>query len=200
MPSTRGNLNWSNPVPAKVNMMIVRFDSLPLSPFPKLRGLKKVFFLGPSTERSIACVVWLNKSSSSNTESSGGRQQRLDSPPLRCCCQTCCQTHYKVRLLTADLQVTVVYCHVPSDPHVAPGAFHVIVGVAAFVCSQSDFRDELLVFTESLHLGCGPWQTHMACHCHIKIASVVQAVVGKTLNKFDSLGGDGRWNKFLTFD
>lgn len=63
-------------VVTEVNKVNVRFDNSPLSPFPKVRGLKKFFFLGPSTERSMACVVWLNRSSS-NSETSEWRQQGL---------------------------------------------------------------------------------------------------------------------------
>lgn len=38
-----------------------------------------------------------------------------------------------LKCLTAELQVTVVHGHIRANPHVAPGALRVIVGVAALV-------------------------------------------------------------------
>lgn len=180
----------------EINMVIVSNDNLPLSPLPKVRGLKKFFFLGPSTERSIACVVWLNKSSS-NSESSERRQQRLDSSPPWCCFQTSIRS--QAMLLTAELEITVVHGHIPGNLHVAPRALRVIVRVAALVWSQRDFWDELLVYAQNLHHGCWPRQTHMASQTHIKITGVVQAVVGQTIGRFDNLGSQGSWHKLLTF-
>lgn len=101
-------------------------------------------------------------------------------------------------LLTADVQVTVVDGHIPGVRHVAPGSLGIIVGVTALVCGQSDFWDELLVFAESLHHGRWPRQTHVASYGHTEVAGVVQAVLGQTCARFDSLGGDGGRLKYLT--
>lgn len=99
-------------------------DHSPLSPFPKVRGLKNVFFF-VSTERSMASV-WVMKSSSISLLSEW-RRHRLYTSAVVCC------GVFSLVLLTAELEVAVVDRHVAANLHVAPGALEVIVGVAALV-------------------------------------------------------------------
>lgn len=99
-------------------------DDSPLSPFPKVRGLKNVFFF-VSTERSMASV-WVMKSSSTRSVSEWRRHGPYISAVV------CCEV-FSLVPLTAELQVTVVDRHVAANLHVAPGALGVIVGVAALV-------------------------------------------------------------------
>lgn len=99
-------------------------DDSPLSPFPKVRGLKNVFFF-VSTLRSMASV-WVMKSSSTSPLSEW-RRHRLYTSTVACC------EVFSLVLLTAGLEVTVVNRHVAANLHVAPGALGVIVGVAALV-------------------------------------------------------------------
>lgn len=102
-------------------------------------------------------------------------------------------------VFTTQLKVAVVDRHVPRNLHIAPGALEVVVRVTALVAGQSDFRDELLVLAEGLHLWQRPLQTGVASQRKIQVASVVDAVIWEALAGSDRFRGHSGRDEHLTF-